>query len=235
MISLRDSGRRRSGGHGLALAAATLAAVALAGASLFGPVLPAGAGAAPAGTARRVRAAAPAAAGATAPMHLIVEPTEGMGPIYSLLGSAKKSLDLVMYELVDPRVDGILAAEAARGVSVRVLLDAGYEREANTPAFDYLAAHKVSVHWSSSRFEITHEKSFVVDDRTAVVMTLNFTDRYYATTRDFAVVDEQPADVSAIAATFDIDWSSSSAAAPRGEDLLWSPGSSAALVALIDS
>jgi phosphatidylserine/phosphatidylglycerophosphate/cardiolipin synthase-like enzyme len=172
-------------------------------------------------------------AASAAPMQLIVEPAEGITPIYELLSSARHSLDLVMYELQDPRVDAILAADARRGVDVRVLLDSGYERRANTPAFDYLAAHQVSVHWSSSRFEITHEKSFVVDGRTAVVMTLNFTQRYYATTRDFAVVDSEPADVSAIAATFGIDWSSSRSTAPTGVDLLWSPGSSAALVALL--
>ena len=77
-------------------------------------------------------------------------------------------------------------------------------------------------------------RAFVPDGRTAVVMTLNLTDRYYASTRDVAVVDHGAADAAAIEATFGADWSGAPSAAP-GEDLLWSPCSEQPLLALIAS
>jgi phosphatidylserine/phosphatidylglycerophosphate/cardiolipin synthase-like enzyme len=65
---------------------------------------------------------ATAATGASR-LSLITEPNAGMGPIFSLLASAQHSVDVVMYELVDPRAEAILTSDAARGVRVRVLLD----------------------------------------------------------------------------------------------------------------
>jgi phosphatidylserine/phosphatidylglycerophosphate/cardiolipin synthase-like enzyme len=141
-----------------------------------------------------------------------------------------------MYELDDPVVESILAADAARGVRVRVILDKAYAGYRNAAAFAYLGAHRVAVRWAPARFDLDHEKAAVIDDTTALVMTMNFTARYYATTRDVVVVDTQPADVAAIETTFDADWGVGGAApAPTGEDLLWSPGSERALVDLIDS
>jgi cardiolipin synthase len=179
----------------------------------------------------------------TVPPQVIVEPNDGIGPIDTLLASPQHQLDLVMYELVDPTAVGILEADAARGVTVRVVLDQNRERAANTPAYDALAAHGIHVVWASTAFEATHEKAFVIDAGTpgaeAVIMTLNLTSRYYADTRDVAVVDPDPTDVAAVEATFAADFAAAGtgaapAAAPS-PDLVWSPGSAPALLALIGS
>lgn len=142
---------------------------------------------------------------------------------------------MVMYELEDPVAERALAADAARGAHVRVVLDRRYEERANEPAAAYLEAHGVAVRWSSSRFDLTHEKSLVVDGRLGVVMTLNLTARYYATSRDFAVVDTRPVDVSAMTAVFDADWTGDKASPPTGTDLLWSPGAEAPVLSMIAS
>ncbi len=180
----------------------------------------------------------PAAAGsatAKAPLKLITEPNAGYAPIDSLLASPRHRLDLTMYELEDQNAEVILAADARRGVDVRVLLDRDYVGDANSEAFSYLAAHHVHVRWASSQVEITHEKSFVIDGRTAVILTGNFTSRYYGSDRDFAVVDRNAADVSAIERVFDLDWANRPVTPGSGSDLVWSPGSEQTLVALIGS
>lgn len=157
--------------------------------------------------------------------RLIVEPDEGMGPIYALLGSARHTLDLTMYELDDATAEQILAGDAARGVRVRVILDRRLQRRHNQPAYDYLTRRGVRVVWSSARYFATHEKAFVVDNRVAVVMSLNLTARYYATSRDLAVVDVDPADVVAIESVFTADLRGRGGV-PPGDDLVWSPGQS---------
>ena len=66
-------------------------------------------------------------------------------------------------------------------------------------------------------------------------MTLNF-DGEYAATRDFAVLDRQPADVRAIVAAFDADWSGTHSTPASGSgDLVWSPGAQTTVLSLINS
>jgi phosphatidylserine/phosphatidylglycerophosphate/cardiolipin synthase-like enzyme len=140
-----------------------------------------------------------------------------------------------MYELADPTAEATLATDASRGVDVRVLLDRDYLGAANAAAFAYLGSHGVHVRWASSQVAITHEKSFVVDGALAVVMTGNLTSRYYATTRDFAVVDRDRSDVAAIEAVFQLDWADEAGTPDPGSDLVWSPGSEGPLLSLIGS
>lgn len=166
---------------------------------------------------------------------LVIEPDQGMAPIYSLLGSPTRSLDLSMYELVDTRAESILAADAARGVAVRVILGHHQESIQNQPAFSYLAAHRVSVRWAPPAWPAFHIKMICVDAATCWVLTLNLTSRYYANTRDFAIRDANPADVGAMEGTFTADFEGSPTTPPAGTDLIWSPGSSARLTGLIAS
>jgi cardiolipin synthase len=173
---------------------------------------------------------------AAASDSLIVEPDDGMAPIYTLLSSPRRTLDMTMYELVDPSAESLLADDAARGVRVRVVLDSRLERQRNLPAYDFLRARGVEVVWSSDRYFATHEKTFVIDETTAVVMSLNLTDRYYATTRDLVVVDHDRRDVVAIESVFEADLRGAATGTPAADDLVWSPGQSQAdIVALIDA
>jgi phosphatidylserine/phosphatidylglycerophosphate/cardiolipin synthase-like enzyme len=167
---------------------------------------------------------------------LLTEPGQ-IAPIYTALNSARRTIDMTMYELEDPTAERALAAAARRGVDVRVLLDGGYYgggSPANAGAFAYLRAHNVQVRWSPSYFALTHQKTITIDRRRSLVMTLNLTSQYYANTRDFAVDDQQPRDVAAIEATFAADWGGRRIVPPVGfGDLLWSPGAERALVGLI--
>jgi phosphatidylserine/phosphatidylglycerophosphate/cardiolipin synthase-like enzyme len=157
-----------------------------------------------------------------------------MAPIYSFLESPRKTLDMTMYELADQQAESILAADAARGVGVRVVLDQKLEKANNSAAFDYLTAHGVHVVWAPTSFDAVHEKAAVVDGRRALIMTLNLTSRYYSDTRDFAVIDDDGADVTAVEAVFGADFTRSPAEL-AGADLVWSPGSERGLEELISS
>jgi phosphatidylserine/phosphatidylglycerophosphate/cardiolipin synthase-like enzyme len=140
-----------------------------------------------------------------------------------------------MYELVDTRAESILAADASRGVTVRVILDHRLEATQNQPAYSYLSAHGVQVRWAPSSFPAFHIKMFCIDGAVCSVMTLNLTSRYYANTRDFAVTDPNPADVASMEATFAADFGGTSTTPSAGTDLIWSPGSSSGLTSFIGS
>ena len=68
-----------------------------------------------------------------------------------------------MYELEDTRAEAALAADSERGVDVRVILNSSYTRSDNDAAFALLQAHGVHVHWASSRYALTHQKTLVID------------------------------------------------------------------------
>jgi phosphatidylserine/phosphatidylglycerophosphate/cardiolipin synthase-like enzyme len=167
-------------------------------------------------------------------LTLVTEPDQGMTPIYDLISSAKKSIDLTMYEFVDTTATGLLTTAAKNGVAVRVILDQNMEKSDNTDAYNALSAGGVLVHWANTTYAATHQKTMTLDGTTSAVMTINFTSRYYATGRDFAVVTNDPTDVAAIEKTFEADFTDASITPPNGDDLIWSPTNSrGALVGLL--
>lgn len=172
-----------------------------------------------------------------APLSLVTEPDDGVDVITQDIQNATTSVDLVMYELEDPQVEQALAQAKNRGVTVRVLLDnlSSFGRHPNQDAFNFLQSHTVPVEWSPSTFPLTHQKALIVDGAEATIMTFNLTPQYYGGSRDFAVVDDDPVDISAIEAAFNSDWKHENTPAPAGDDLVWSPGSANTLLDLIQS
>jgi cardiolipin synthase A/B len=211
---------------------AALAAAAL-GVAGCQPVTIGSGGSAGAGGGSKGAAATATSAKAARTGSLVTEPASGFSRVYQLISGAKHSVDMTMYELADTTAEHDLAADARRGVRVRVILDER-EKSENSSAYSYLSARKVKVTWSSTRFEYTHQKTLVVDHATAVIMTANLTSRYYSTSRDFLVVDSRRADVNAIERVFGADFAHRAIKPGDGKDLVWSPGSQAQLLAVIN-
>jgi len=158
---------------------------------------------------------------------LVTEPDQGLTPIYNFIATATKSIDMTMYELTDVTVMDAFAKAAAAGATVRVILNqSGSQKKTNTPAYNFLQKNKCGVHWSNPAFAVTHQKTITVDGATSAIMTLNLTPDDYATTRDFAVITNNAADVAAIEATFNADFTNAQITAPTGENLVWSPSNS---------
>ena len=177
---------------------------------------------------------APAAAGSPTPPSLVVEPDQGLAALTDLVAGAAASIDLTMYALEDTDFEQALVDAAARGVVVRVILDQNNESSANQSAYDTLGANGVQVHWANPTFACTHQKTLTIDHAVSAVMTLNLQPQYYATSRDFALIDADPADVAAIEATFANDFTDGSTRPGNGDDLAWSPtNASATLLGLI--
>ena len=49
------------------------------------------------------------AAGASAQYTLVTEPNQGITPIYNFIGTAKKTIDMTMYEFTDTQGEQLLA------------------------------------------------------------------------------------------------------------------------------
>jgi phosphatidylserine/phosphatidylglycerophosphate/cardiolipin synthase-like enzyme len=169
------------------------------------------------------QATRPAATAHTVTYTLVTEPQDGLTPIYNLINSAKTSIDMTMYELTDTTAEQDLANAAARGVTVRVILDQNLEKSNNTAAYNFLNSNGVSTVWANTKYAATHQKTITVDDATSAIMTGNLTSQYYSTSRDFAVIENNSYDVKAIEKVFNADFTGASITPTDGDNLVWSP------------
>jgi cardiolipin synthase len=139
---------------------------------------------------------------------LIVLPDDSARPILDAIAAAKKSLRIKMFVFSDPSLIAAVVAAQKRGVKVRVMLNPArrsgeVENEASRAE---LLKGKVAVEDSNPAFDLTHEKSMVVDDVSAFVKSLNWDPENLTETRDYAVVTDDPAEVAEIIECFEADW-----------------------------
>lgn len=158
----------------------------------------------------------------------VFDQTSGGQPaIYDFIDSATSSLDMTMYELEDTTAEQDLINLQDAGVTVRVILDQA-EQSKNQDAYDTLTGAGVSVVWSSSAFNYTHQKTITVDGSRSMILSGNLTSQYYSTGRDYGVIDTDSNDVSAIEDVFNADFTDTGITPSDGDNLLWSPTDSQA-------
>ena len=165
-------------------------------------------------------------------LYAFPEPDNSVTPLYTFVNNAQHTIDMTMYELQDTTFTTDLVGACTRGVKVRVVLSAS-ERSNNASAYAAINAggSNCSAVYSNSVFTNTHQKTITVDNAQTAIMSLNLQTQYYSTTRDFAMIENDAADIAAIEATFAQDYAAagtnSSAdfnyPAPPGDDLIWSP------------
>ncbi|HXX99375.1 MAG TPA: phospholipase D-like domain-containing protein, partial [Candidatus Limnocylindrales bacterium] len=158
---------------------------------------------------------------------LIVEPDDGRTLVLNALNAAKKSIELTIYELSDPQILAALKAAQKRKVAVRVLYNwysfpPDMQQREILPAIQELKAAGIQCRPAPAKFEVTHEKAFVIDGSIGIVMTFNLTSESFSDTRDFGIVTTVQAEVAEIAAVFSADWSAKSIV-PNVASMVWSP------------
>jgi phosphatidylserine/phosphatidylglycerophosphate/cardiolipin synthase-like enzyme len=137
-----------------------------------------------------------------------VLPDATTAPIVSLLASAQASLRLKMMEFDAPELIEAVAAAARRGVKVRVMLNAAGRGGVsdNAAARSALQAAGAEVADAPHKLSVVHEKSLVVDDAGALLMSCDWSAAGLSQARDFAVHTTNRHEVEEIAACFDADW-----------------------------
>lgn len=155
--------------------------------------------------------------------ELLVFPEATAKPLLEGIESAQKTLRIKMFVLSDPPLIAALVAAKKRGVNVRVMLNPA-RRSGETENEDsrrQLVEAGVSVLDSNPAFDLTHEKSMVVDEEQAFVMSLNWQTRNVSETRDYAIVTRHPKEVAEIIECFDADWKRTKFVPPPDSALIW--------------
>jgi len=154
---------------------------------------------------------------------LIVLPDETAKPILDAIDAARESLRIKMFEFSDPSVMKAVTGAHQRGVNVRIMLNpARRSGEAeNEETRKQLSDAGIEVIDSNPAFDLTHEKSMVVDGTTAFVKSLNWETKNFTETRDYAVVTCHRHEVNEIVECFEADWHRKDFSPYENSNLIW--------------
>lgn len=156
---------------------------------------------------------------------LIVLPDDSARPVLDAIAAARCSLRIKMFSFThEPLVGAVLAAHH-RGVTVEVMLNP--ERRDgetdNDAALDTLLNAGIDARASNPAFDLTHEKSMVIDDELAFVESLNWTEDNFTGTRDYAVTTRHAREVTEIVDCFTADWAHQDFEPGPSSRLIWCP------------
>jgi cardiolipin synthase len=156
---------------------------------------------------------------------LIVLPDDTASPIVAAVNGASESLNIRMFLFTDPTLLDAVVAAHRRGVRVRVMLNPARRsgETENEEARKVLSAAGVEVRDSSPAFDVTHQKSMVIDGRIGFVESLNWEPRDLTETRDYAVVTTHGHEVAEMARGFDADWDRHDFDPDPKSPLIWCP------------
>lgn len=158
--------------------------------------------------------------------YLVVLPDDSARPILDAINHAEKSLRVKMFVFSDLQIlDAVLKAHH-RGVRVRIMLNPtrrSGEKE-NDDTRKTLNDAGIEVLDSNPAYDLTHEKSMVVDDKAAWIMSLNWEAKNLTETRDYAVVTLHAHEVNEIIQCFEADWTRQSFNPGENSHMIWCVG-----------
>ena len=153
-------------------------------------------------------------------------PDDSAKLILDAVNGAKKSLPVKMFLFSDPELLQAVIAAKRRGVCVRIMLNPARRdgESENQASRKKLEAGGVEVIDSNPDYDVTHEKSMVVDDETAFVKSLNWDTKNLTETRDYAIITARPHEVAEIIQCFEADWARKPFRGDEKSHLIWCGG-----------
>ena len=157
---------------------------------------------------------------------IIVLPDDSGKPIVDAIDAATKSLRIKMFLFSDPSLIQAVINAHRRKVEVRVMLNPARRsgEQENEETRKVLIEAGIEVLDSNPKFDLTHEKSMVIDDVTAYVKSLNWQTKNLTVTRDYAVVTTHKHEVEEIIECFEADWRRTDFAPGDHSHLIWCVG-----------
>jgi cardiolipin synthase len=158
--------------------------------------------------------------------YLVVLPDDSARPILDAIDHAEKSLRIKMFVFSDPHILKSVVAAHRRGVKVQVMLNPNRRsgESQNDASRKQLTDAGIQVNDPNPDFELTHEKSMVVDDKSAWIMSLNWQTKNLTETRDYAVVTSHAHEVNEIIECFEADWERRQFHAGEHSHMIWCVG-----------
>ncbi|MFH2106893.1 MAG: phospholipase D-like domain-containing protein [Candidatus Micrarchaeota archaeon] len=126
--------------------------------------------------------------------------------IVDLIDSAGQSAYVEMYVFSSDELISSLVSAKKRGVDVRVIMEKHVMSEENTRTFERLKSAGIEVRWASESFKLTHSKFIIIDKKTVLVGSHNWSRSALNFNREASVIISNLPLVSEFLKVFDSDW-----------------------------
>lgn len=157
-------------------------------------------------------------------LKLFVEPDAANTPIITQINDAKKSIKITMYQFTfaERKIINALIKKAHENIKIKIILQKTvwpehcnlilnkfYSCKSNIYARrlkNLFEKNNIQVHWGSNKFPYTHQKSIIIDNNKAIIMTMNLSGKAFTTNREYAIIDYNKRDIADIKKLFNADW-----------------------------
>jgi len=138
-----------------------------------------------------------------------------------------------MFLFTEPRLVNAVIAAHLRGVKTRVMLNPARRsgESENVETHRALKDAGVEVKNTHPDYQVTHEKSLVVDRRLALIKSLNWAAKNFTKTRDYALLTSDAQEVYEVDECFNADWDRADFDGGAHARLIWCPGNGRARIA----
>lgn len=158
--------------------------------------------------------------------ELLVMPDDGLGSVLKAIEAAENSISIKMFLFSEQILVKAVIAAHKRGVKARVMLNPARRsgQSENQDVHKQLTKAGIQVKDTNPAFDVSHEKSMVLDDKIAFIKSLNWAPRNFKETRDYAVITDDPDEVKEVLACFDADWNRTEFVIGPHSKLIWCRG-----------
>lgn len=156
---------------------------------------------------------------------LFIQPESGKTPIINAIDSAQKEVLVEVYLLSDKDIISSLENAKKRGVVVNIMTEQhpfGGGNLNNTSSKS-LIQNGVSFKWTNPSFSLTHEKSIVIDNKEAFILSQNLTTSSFLKNREYNILDTNLTDVKEVRDIFISDWERKNYDPPDSSSLIVCP------------
>ncbi|MDR3492867.1 MAG: phospholipase D-like domain-containing protein [Gammaproteobacteria bacterium] len=134
---------------------------------------------------------------------LIWSPNNSREKLLSQIQSAHSSLKIYAETISDYQIIGALARAARNGVSVSIITST-HDDKHPAKKYNYLTRAGVNLYFSKHYY--IHAKVIIIDNKTAILGSINLTKASIDKNRELAIITRDPAVMTQLKETFDNDW-----------------------------
>jgi len=156
---------------------------------------------------------------------LLVFPDDTARPVLNVVRTARRTLMLRLKSLAASVLTEAVIEAANRGVGVRMLVSAApaVQDAAATALQAALAGAGIEFRFGNPKFASSRQQAVVVDDSTAIIVSLSWRQIAFGLTRDYAVMTTHRHEVREMMACFDADWTEEVFSPRASSRLIWCP------------
>lgn len=155
-------------------------------------------------------------------------PSHGEQSVIHAIESAHHTIQITMYGFTDKKIAATLINKKLHGVQVQLLIE--HEPfnaiSENSQILRQLINTGIAIHYNSTQFSLTHQKTILIDQQYAMILTGNFTYSGFYRQRNFIVTTDEPNIVDNLKKLFEADWNHAQLSLPQDSSFVISPENS---------